>query len=163
MFARVLKYNPYHDELGRFTTADGAAAMAANPISVEHLHEIYREVSKPDGGFTYQPVTEHSPTKGFAVSPYPERSFAKPVKDFTFSDLVDYAIKNRDAFANRDHYLGGWHDPASGKVFLDVSVVKTNRKEAHALALAKDQIAYFDLETFESVTVNEKATSGGVA
>jgi N-acetylglutamate synthase-like GNAT family acetyltransferase len=60
-----------------------------------------------------------------------------------------------------EHYLGAWHDPASGKVYLDVSVVMQDQNRAHQLALDKDQIAYFDLGNFASVTVNAQATSGG--
>jgi hypothetical protein len=45
-------------------------------------------------------------------------------------------------------------------VYLDVSIVTDTAAKAHELALAHDQIAYFDFQTFESVTVDANAKSG---
>jgi len=126
------------------------------------LQAMYDRVSQPDGGFTYQPTTGSEPKEGFALSIYPERSFAKAAKDFTFDDLVKYAVENKDVFTKKDHYLGAWHDPASGQVFLDVSMVTKDAKVAEALCQKHDQIAYFDLGQMKSVTVNANAKSGGV-
>lgn len=148
--------------------------LNGNPLTLEELNAKYGtpapgtlagmfdRVSQPDGGFTYQPLSGDEPKDGFAVSPYPDRSFAKELKDFNFNDLVNYAQQNSDLFANPDHYLGAWHDPESGKIFLDVSVVNKLEADARKLALENDQIAYFDLGKGKSVTVNKDATSGGV-
>jgi hypothetical protein len=124
--------------------------------------EMLSKISKPDGGFTYSPVTKRSPSTGFALSPYPERSFAVSAKELKPGHLVDFVIKNHDLLSRPDHYVGGWHDPASGKVFLDISIMARDEKTARKLCLEKDQIAYFDLSKGVSVTVNPKATSGGV-
>lgn len=127
------------------------------------LEKIFGQVAKPDGGFTYSAVNRSSPSVGFALSPYPERSFAKDFSEVKPLDIIKYIAKNRDILTQSNHYLGAWHDPASGKVFLDVSVVNQDRKAAEKLAKEKDQIAYFDLEAGKSVTVNADATSGGAA
>jgi hypothetical protein len=158
MFASILarKFNPNHDEKGRFASqGTGISGGSRN-----HLHEMFNRIGQPDGGFTYQPTTEEEPSEGYALSPYPEKSFAKPAKDLQFKDVVNYYLKNRDVFKQPDHFIGAWHDPASGMVFLDVSVVKHSEEEATKLALEKDQIAYFDLKNFKSVTVNPDAKSG---
>jgi hypothetical protein len=149
--------------------------LRGNPLTLEELRakyegtttpgtlaDMFARIGEPDGGFTYQPLTGDEPTRGFAVSPYPDRSFAVALKDFSFEDLVAYAQRNADLFENADHYLGGWNDPASGKIFLDVSVVSRTAAAARQLALANDQIAYFDLSRGASVTVNRSASSGGV-
>lgn len=123
---------------------------------------LMSRLTEPDGGFTYQPLTGDEPKEGFAVSPYPDRSFAKGWEDFTSDDLARYAKRNKDLFKKSGHYMGAWHDPESGKVFLDVSIVSKDARVANRLALAHDQIAYFDLKTGKSITVNKHATSGGV-
>lgn len=149
---------------GRRSSTKTETRAGEAPTGSEHAAEIkslYERVSKPDGGFTYQPTTDDEPKEGFAVSPYPERSFAKPAAEFSSNDLVDYIVKNRDLFADPEHYLGGWNDPESGKVFLDISVVKHDQAEAEKLAREKDQIAIFDLGSFNTITVNREATSGG--
>lgn len=133
------------------------------PAPVEHMHALFSKITKPDGGFTYQPLTDQEPKAGFAVSPYPDRSFAKPAQALKFADLVGYAKKNKDLLKQQDHYIGAWHDPDSGTVYLDVSVMADDEAKAAKLALEKDQIAYFDLAHGKSVTVNKSATSGGAA
>lgn len=142
---------------------DVADVGTTEEVARQALHKMFDRIMQPDGGFTYQPVTKDEPTKGFALSIYPDKSFAKDAKDFSFDDLVNYAVSNKDSFNQKDHYIGAWHDPESHKVFLDVSVVKQDAKEAEELCKKHDQIAYFDLEHFKSVTVNRDATSGGVA
>jgi hypothetical protein len=151
---RVEKANPYHDGKGKFTTADGAAGG---------LTEMFGRVQKPDGGFTYSPSHKSEPTEGYALSIYPDRSFAVDAKDLKLKHLVDYAIKNKDLLHQPGNHIGAWHDAGTGKVFLDVSMVTHDEKQAHTLALKHDQIAYFDLKKGASVTVNRSATSGGTA
>ena len=123
--------------------------------------ELFQRVASPDGGFTYHATSDKSPKEGFALSPYPDRSMAFSLSDFRFGDLVSYYSRNKDILIRAGHYLGAWHDPASGKIFLDVSVVKQTRGDAARLARDKDQIAYYSLAEGKSVTVNPYATSGG--
>jgi hypothetical protein len=95
------------------------------------------------------------------VSAYPDRSKVFDSADaLSEDDLLHYVVTNWDVLSLSDHYLGAWHDPKTGKVYLDVSVVKSDEAEAKALALAKDQIAYFDLVNMKSIDVNREAKSG---
>ena len=130
---------------------------------LDHMQAMMKRIAEPDGGFTYQPVSDKEPKAGFALSVYPDRSFAKPVNELKFADLAKYAKANKDLFAKGDHYISAWHDPQSHQVFFDVSIVSDDDKQAAKLALEHDQIAYFDLAKGKSVTVNAKATSGGAA
>ncbi len=173
------KYNPDQprDELGRFGEGGGGTAVADDDddegsggassgeteSAAGELASLHERISKPDGGFTYQPVTDEQPKTGYALSPYPERSFAKSASELSLDDIADYVEKNADLLVESEHFLGAWHDPASGKVFLDVSIVTQDEGRAGTLAREKDQIAYFDLGKMQSVTVNADATSGGAA
>ena len=131
-------------------------------VSDNDIKELFARISEPDGGFTYQPDNFTQPAKGFAVSPFPENSFAIDFKDFTAKDLINYISDHKKLFKNKDTYLGAWHDPETDKIFLDISVVKELEDEAKKLALKYDQIAYFDLAQGKSIDVNRAATSGGV-
>lgn len=129
---------------------------------------LSQRLRQPDSGFTYDPKTGAEPSTGYAVSPYPQRSkvienVASLTPDALADKLTDYALANWDLLSQPGHHLGGWHDPKTGKVFLDVSVVKTSAKAAKALALKRDQIAYFDLSKGVSVDVNRAAKSGQAA
>jgi len=160
---------------GRFTVVPGAGGRkvghlmsrpakgegAKRPVPTEGVRELFKKFLE-SGGFTFQPIGDHTPKDGFAVSPFPDRSAAFKLADFRPSDLMSYYAKNRDVFRNPGHFLGAWHDKESGMVFLDISVVKKTRGEAARTALAKDQIAYYALAAGKQVTVNRNATSGGV-
>jgi hypothetical protein len=86
---------------------------------------------------------------------------AKDAGKLGLMDLSSYAVGNFDLLGEPHHYMGGWHDPQSGKVFLDVSIHVNSAQEAEALCKKHDQIAYFDLNRGKSVTVDPNATSGG--
>lgn len=98
---------------------------------------------------------------GFPYSPYPERSQAVHYKNITPKDLDDYVNNNRDLLSEPGNFLGLWHDPDSGLVYIDISVVTNDAAEARKQCLEKDQLPFFDLQTFQTVTVNENASSGG--
>jgi ADP-Ribosyltransferase in polyvalent proteins len=153
---------PVRDDTGKVVEGGGETSETHHPVPDSDLVALYERVMKPDGGFTYNTVTADQPVEGYALSPYPARSFAKSASELSPVDIATYAVHNEDVLEQPDHYIGAWHDPASGKVFLDVSVVKKDADEAHELCLKHDQIAYFDLKAGKSVTVNASATSGGV-
>ena len=99
------------------------------------------------------------------VSPYPERSkvltgIAGLSPDALAEQVTDYVIANFDLLGQAGHSLGGWHDPETGKVFLDVVRVLDTEAEATQVARAKDQIAIYDLVGQRTITVNRQAKSG---
>lgn len=146
------KANPYHDrETGRFTTAEGGwVSASAGSLTV------------PDGGFTV--MGGKSIDSGYAVSPYPERSRKFSSEGASraqiTSEIRSYAEANGDLLSQPGNAIGGWHDPATGDIYLDVSIITDTPELAAKVALEHDQIAYFDFQTFESVTVNPDAKSG---
>ena len=152
--AYLQKFNPNHDERGRFAAADNEGAQ---------LRNMFNRVRAPDGGFTYSPTSHTEPSTGYALSIHPDRSVALDSKTIQFRDLARYAASNADLLHQPGNHIGAWNDPASGKVFLDVSMVTNDKAQAEKLALQHDQIAYFDLSNFQSVTVNPDAKSGGAA
>lgn len=124
-------------------------------------HSAVKGLSEPGSGMTADMISGTSVEHGFPYSPYPERSVAVHYKDITAQDLDNYVENNRDILSEPGNFLGLWHDPDSGLVYIDISVVTDDASKAREECLEKDQLAFFDLQTFQTVTVNEDATSGG--
>ena len=126
MYAKVLKN----------TAASTKAWLSRNrgvvPVA-DAVGSLFGRLSKPDGGFTYSAKTNSEPKEGYALSPYPEHSFAKKASDMTSGDVMDYILSKADILKDPKHHVGAWHDPATGTAYMDISVVVKTPKEAHAL------------------------------
>lgn len=140
-------YNPYHDKSGRFTSGGRSYTTSGAISSGGLVHKLHEQ-----GGFTYSPIAQLTPNRGFMVSPYPEREHVIEGK-VTGRALMSYVRNNADLLGQPGHFLGGWFDERSGKTYLDVSVrAKTGRKAAQ-LAKTHNQFAYFDLGKMRTVDV----------
>lgn len=108
-------------------------------------------VTVPDGGFTVEPATGRDVTGGYAVSVHPEceRVIATPSE----ADLATYVIDHAPTLSQPGRRFGGWHDPDTGLVHLDVSLVVESLDEALALARDNNQLAVFDLTMLASISV----------
>ena len=131
------------------------------------LSNLFSDVGTPDGGATVsiQNSKVISPITGFCASPYPQYSKVfDNAEDVNYNALLDYIDnvnkQGDNLFEENDTYLGLWNDPETGKVYLDVSKRYPSAQEARIACEENDQIAYFDLQLFESVDVDRQATSG---
>jgi hypothetical protein len=161
------EFNPNHvasgPDGGQFTSGDGGGG--GSKVAQPNPGSLSERLRSPDGGFTYDAKTGQEPTSGYVVSAYPDRSklitgIDGMTADALASRVTDYVIANMDLISQADHQLGGWHDPKNGKVYLDVVQVKSTAAEAESVALAHDQIAYYDIKAGKSVDVNRSAKSG---
>jgi hypothetical protein len=114
-----------------------------------------------DGGFTFQPATAEVPTEGMSVSINPELSRSFPMGSVTLDDFMTFYVTNAAKFSDRANYFGGWNH--KGRTYFDVARIVSTHEEAKALCFKHDQIAYFDLKTFQEHIVNPGAKSGGAA
>lgn len=104
-----------------------------------------------NGGITFDPRTLKAVSKGFALSPYKRNEVVIPCAEFSAASIRKYMEANRVLLSLPDHYLGAWC--SGGRIYLDVSVVVRDRAYAERLARAADQLAMFNLETFEEIPV----------
>jgi hypothetical protein len=113
-------------------------------------------LSVPDGGFSVNPSDGSDVGTGYAVAVHPEheRVFDGSV---TRNDLHEYIAQAKDALSLPGRVLGGWRDPATGRVYLDVSVVTAELSEAMTLARETAQLAIFDFSAMESIPVTVAA------
>ena len=109
-------------------------------------------LSVPDGGFSVDPSDGSDVRTGYAVAVHPEheRVFDGRV---TSNDLHEYIAQAKDALALPGRVLGGWCDPATSRIYLDVSAVTADLSEAMTLARETHQIAIFDFSAMESILV----------
>lgn len=116
---------------------------------------IMGALQQSDGGFTYHVITGTTPTSGFALSLHKDREQVFDAKDVTLVTLAQYAKANQDLLSQSENYLGGWHNPQDGKIYLDVSTVVQHASEAERLGREAHQLAYFDLAHGQSVSVEQ--------
>lgn len=129
---------------GSAPSSGGVSPVPSNVLEAIHL---------PDGGFTYNPVTGEQPTTGFALSVHPERAAVMNDQQADVIALAEFAVKNWDLLSQDGNFIGGWHDPDDGKVYLDVSTVVKTAEEAERLGRDANQIAYFDLVKGQSIKI----------
>lgn len=146
---------------GGFQEGNDCAAgdgVSAKPGSMREM--VSRVID--GGGFTYNPATGSSPTKGFAVSPFKDREFvmdlSEPGGDLAaFRESLrsvcrEFTNNNKDLLAKKGAHFGGWWDKDANKFYLDVSLVIPDRDEAMRVAKQNDQEAIFDLESMETIS-----------
>jgi hypothetical protein len=92
-----------------------------------------------------------TPAKGYMVSVHPQHGLIVPVSQFTPELIAEYVANQIERLHFEDHYLGTWID--SGRVYLDIALRVDRLEEALELGRRHNQLAVFDLETFESVEV----------
>jgi len=155
---------------GMFTTTGEQEVLISSEVSLAKsgvsaksgsMREMVSRVID-GGGFTYNPATGSSPTKGFAVSPFKDREFvmdlSEPGKDIgVFRKQLretcrEFTRNNKDLLGRKGAHFGGWWDKDAKKFYLDVSLVVPDRAEAMRVAKDNDQEAIFDLETMETIS-----------
>ena len=144
---------------GRGSAGSSNGGKASSPKKVNDLARKIRE----DGGFTYNPMNDSSPTTGFAVSPFKELEMVVDVQKPKGMDVAKYRAnirpklrkyiqKNIELLGREGAHLGGWYDKDNGKVYIDISLVRDSLEDAMKIAKDNDQEAIFNLETFETIS-----------
>lgn len=147
---RLIKFNPNHDERGRF------ASGGSSGVKVTDTASLLRSSLKKEGGFTYSVVNGSSPKPGdtaFSVSAYPDREQILDLKDVTPAKLAAYVHKNLDLLRTPGNFFGAWHDTGTGKVFLDTVIVVDSLDKAKEIGKTHNQIAAFDFKTMSTVDI----------
>ena len=163
-FLKELPENQCHGE--EFDDMRTALFQKMKNDESEHgtIDSVMSSISEPDGGATVGVGDDVTfVTSGFALSTYPERSVAMDAKDITRESIYNYVKENEEVLREEGNYLGLWHDPETHKVYFDVSCIVDDASKARQLCKDNDQIAFFDMQLFQSVEVDRNATSGQAA
>lgn len=119
-------------------------------ITQSGLSALADALSVPDGGFTVNINSGARPRTGYAVSIYPQAEVifdGLPDAD----DLITYVTQHLPALSAGGCLFGGWHDPQTGLIYLDISARVADRSHAEHLTRCHRQLTYFDLAAAESI------------
>ena len=111
---------------------------------------MFLDLIRNNGGFT---LTKDLQSKegGFACAISGHETVYN-MDSVTELDIVQYiASKKELASKNSNLCFGSWLDTETNKLYLDLSEVLPNKKQALKKAYKREQLAIFDLNTFESV------------
>lgn len=133
-----------------FTTKDVPVKRATN------APQVVAETHNKQGGSTIDLKTGKPTTKGFAISPYPDRTVKIPGKEISPEQIQEYAEQNKDLLEQKGHTIGTWFNEEDGNTYLDVTITEASKEKALKLGEEKEQIAIFDLEKFEEIPVEKK-------
>jgi len=120
-------------------------------VSGKELENVASKIK--DGGITYDMINK-SPRSNeplFAVSIYPENSMIINRKNFSTKDVYEFVRKNRKMLDKPNHFLGGWYDTESGKIYLDVSVAVKDKAQAIGFGKEFNQKSIFDLMNLKEI------------
>ena len=167
LLGKVGKFNPYHDEMGRFTTAENAVSLGgqAGVLGTPQMGRALANLAIA-GGYTWDPKTRRFARDGFVAASSDadtERMFVEPNDGWTtkymarliteYSNLPEVRTElEHDRGADMVNHLGAWleTDAKTGerRLYLDVSYVSKSEQAAREFALTQNQKAIFDLSTF---------------
>ncbi|MDR1439922.1 MAG: NUDIX domain-containing protein [Clostridiales bacterium] len=106
------------------------------------------------GGFTYDLNAGETKHVGFSVA-IEGHERAVRIKELTQEQrheaLRNYAKDNIGALTQPSNHFGGWLNPEDGVLYLDVSRVTNDVKEARRNAVNANQEAFYDFQTGQSV------------
>ena len=104
-----------------------------------------------NGGFTLQGVTLKDVSQGYACALQGHEKIIelKDISEEVISEYMD--AKSELVQGNKNLCFGAWHDTQTDKIYLDLSEVLPSKKVALKKAYKRDQLAIFDLSTFESI------------
>lgn len=101
-----------------------------------------------NGGVTIN-LAANQPTNGFAYSPYKGVETIVDKAEFSPQNIRDFITKNQEILAQPGNHIGMWE--SDGKIYMDVSQVGAPNAETLAKAQEAQQLAAFDLGTFEEI------------
>lgn len=116
-----------------------------------------RRLIRTEGGFTTH-IEGHRllrPADGFAVALL-GHTLVVPFAALTTDTIARYINHNRMQLNRPGIHLGAWTDPA-GAVWLDLSEVHPNRRNAMAAARSRNEIAIYDLHRGIDIPVSHVA------
>lgn len=149
-FLNIIKYNPYHDERCRFTSASGGITRMTE-VNFGSSTDLKNGKSPQKG---YMLVIKDDVARGREIK-IPKNLSAEERRAQTKTAISKFIDDNKDVLldkkANPNKYLGTWLDENTGSLWLDVSTNFTNKRAATKAANEAGEIALWDVKRGESV------------
>ena len=115
-------------------------------INRDQFKDMVGMLHEPDDGFSLHPTTGDWPSSGHMVSQAGhERRFDAGGRPVNTRDLKQYGQDKARQLARPNRYYGGWHDPKSHDITLDVSQRYDQHDEARTAMIANNQDALYNV------------------
>ena len=119
-------------------------------FSYEMLYSVVED-TLANGGLTIKPFQNEKPETGYMVA-LEGYELQVPLTEFFTGAVADYLGEHAQKLMDNPALcLGTWVN--EGIVYLDLSENVPNREQALELGRERHQLAIFNLETFEEVTI----------
>lgn len=130
----------------------------AEIVEVAEQGELAVMMYEADHGFTWYPESGELANHGFPVSVnYADGQLIEDIRSLSPNEvdelLEEYIEKNvsADYWEEGRYAIGGWNNPETGDVALDIAFVAESAEEAREMGIENKQIAFFDLQVGASV------------
>lgn len=114
-------------------------------FSNRKVTDLASRLHKPDSGFTVNPHNGKDVKEGYSLAIHSDRSSEVDARSISIETLKDYVNDNQDLFMLSDSVLNAWHDPDTETVWLDVSTVVSDKREAIEIAKENNLDLILDL------------------
>jgi hypothetical protein len=138
---------------GQFTDKAGSVGEAAREAA--GVTTGLTAVLKEKGGFS-ESLDGENPPGGYMVG-IEGRVYDREITD---RDILDFVLEHFALLNKEDHYVGGWLDPDTGEVWLDVSRNYLDRAEAIRAGHEYEQISIYDIENDDLIYMEKEAVDG---
>ena len=158
---RDLGYDAIQYANGQLRVFTGQQVYAAPRASeIKKAASVAVSLHSEFGGSSYNVVTGQNlaGTNNYAVSPYSDRELIVPGKDVPTDVFEKFISANEDLLGDPRNILGSWFNEQDGNTYIDVSVVTESYSEAMRIAESANQIAIFNLRTFEEIATGTPPT-----
>lgn len=179
----VAEYNKNHDKLGRFASGNsgGATGNIADPNAkiVKPTNSSYGATSFYDketrkeylaivtkdsikGGGITVPLSDVNsrPKEGLSFAPSKTTERIVPASEFNAESIEKFIKDNKTELSKPNRYVGNWYNEADGNYYLDVAEVGAYSAKTIKTAQKAEQLAVFDLKTFNEITIGKITKKG---
>ena len=135
------------DAKGHGSDARGAHASGVNKVGQPVHPNVLDTIRKNPNGFSVS-LNGSQPKAGYmvAVPGHTEQHDASDIAGAKGASIIQgYASAHADALAEPGAHIGGWTDPDTSKVVLDVSHNIPNRQQAISAGRQRNQKAIYDV------------------
>jgi hypothetical protein len=121
--------------------------LAANPTTLTTTAKALRRLIRTAGGVTFDHGTGHRIPEGIAVCAEPQTAWHFPFSAWDDTKVTAWLDRQRRRLAVGDVNIGGWFEPSTATVWLELVWVLPERLKPAAIAIGRlhDQHAVFDL------------------
>jgi ubiquinone/menaquinone biosynthesis C-methylase UbiE len=147
---------------GTFSKVDPRYNFEPVKFNTSEIAQDIWNKAKEGGGFTYNPYSHKFLKTGYSASIYPDKDIQQIIdpKDLTQATLEKFIDDRKHLLTRAENSVGGWVDPETGKLYLDVAFTTPSRPLAEYAGREYNQKAIGDLAKYAAGENGDISTGG---